>query len=75
MRQDFPSTEVRITDNRQPLPDGVVGQLEIRGGNVTSRYYSNVKATERAINRDGWLNTEDLAFFTNGRLVFASRVK
>lgn len=72
----FPSTEVRITDNnRQPLPDGVVGQLEIRGGNVTSRYYNNVAATERAINSDGWLNTEDLAFFTNGRLVFASRIK
>lgn len=72
----FPSTQVRITDsNRQPLPEGIVGQIEIRGDNVTSGYYNNTKATALAINAEGWLNSEDLGFMKNGRLVFASRIK
>ncbi|MCY7295208.1 non-ribosomal peptide synthetase/type I polyketide synthase [Alteromonas sp. a30] len=72
----YPSTEVRITDSqRQPLPEGVVGQVEIRGDNVTSQYYNNPEASARSIDAEGWLNTEDLGFLQNGRLVFANRIK
>lgn len=72
----FPSTEVRITNaEREVLNDGVIGQIEIRGANVTSGYYNNADATAKAIDKDGWVNTEDLGFINNGRLVFATRIK
>lgn len=72
----FPSTEVRITSAiREPLLEGYVGQIEIRGGNVTDSYYNNASATAKAINEDGWVNTEDLGFIHNGRLFFANRIK
>lgn len=72
----YPSTEVRITDkNRHPLPEGVVGQIEIKGDNVTAQYYNNPEASARCIDDEGWLNTEDLGFMKNGRLVFANRIK
>jgi len=72
----FPSMQVRITDGQgQILADGTIGCIEIKGGNVTHGYYRNDAATKRAVNADGWVNTEDLGFIWQGRLVFASRLK
>ena len=72
----FPSMQVRITDGTgQELPAGVVGCIEIRGGNVTAGYYRNPAATKKAVRPGGWVNTEDLGFIWQDRLVFASRLK
>lgn len=74
--EPVPSTEIRIVDdNKNVLPENHVGYVEIRGGNVTKGYYHDPEKTAEAISADGWLNTEDLGFMNNGRVVFASRHK
>jgi acyl carrier protein len=68
--------DVRICDDRDlPVCDGIVGQIQIRGKNVTKRYYNNQKATREAFTSDGWLRTGDLGFFRNGRLIVTGRLK
>ena len=70
------STEVRISDgNGTVLEEDTIGLIEIRGENVTRGYYNNPSATERIISPDGWLNTGDLGFLRNGRIIITGRAK
>ncbi|PKM50198.1 MAG: hypothetical protein CVV02_12590 [Firmicutes bacterium HGW-Firmicutes-7] len=68
--------DIRISDeNNEVLRDGFIGRILIKGGNVTSGYYNNKEATNKVISKDGWLNTGDLGFVLNGRLVITGRAK
>lgn len=68
--------EARVVDEHfNPLPDGVTGEVVIRGGNVMAGYYKNPIATAAALTPDGWLRTGDLGhrdsdgfFFITGRI-------
>lgn len=60
-------------DNR--LQDDVVGRIKIKGKSVTSGYYNNNIDTKRIKNVEGWLNTGDLGFIRNGRLIITGREK
>jgi amino acid adenylation domain-containing protein len=72
----YPNTELRITGaDRAPLAGDVVGRIEIRGGAVTAGYYRNAEESARWIDRDGWLDTQDLGALHNGRLYVLGRVK
>jgi len=54
-------TDVTIRDSEGNLmPPGQVGELCIRGGNVTSGYWNRPEATAEAI-KDGWLHSGDAA--------------
>lgn len=65
-----------ITDQEdKEVADEVVGYVKIRGKNVTSGYYNNRRATNRAISKDGWLNTGDLGFMKAGELYITGRTK
>lgn len=67
---------VRICDaDDRPLPDNVIGAVQISGGNVTQGYYNNPAATGKALTADGWVNTGDLGFLRDGRLVITGRAK
>jgi long-chain acyl-CoA synthetase len=53
--------EMRLVDNdRNEVPVGDVGEIEIRGHNVMKGYWRNPEATAAAI-RDGWFSTGDMA--------------
>jgi long-chain acyl-CoA synthetase len=66
--------EIREADGTV-LPQGVSGQLWVRGDNVMLGYYQSIDET-RAIFKNGWFNTGDLAYAdSKGRLVFTGREK
>lgn len=57
----FPGVELRIADEKgAPLPVGEVGELLVRGENITPGYYNNEEATRAAL-KDGWFHTGDMA--------------
>jgi long-chain acyl-CoA synthetase len=49
-----------IDDQGQPVPDGEIGEIAIRGHNVMKGYWGKPEATAEAI-KDGWFRTGDLA--------------
>ena len=49
-----------IGDDGQPVAQGQVGELCVRGPGVMSCYYHNEKATQEVL-KDGWLRTGDMA--------------
>ncbi|HEX2924724.1 MAG TPA: amino acid adenylation domain-containing protein [Ruminiclostridium sp.] len=57
------------------VDNGVVGNVLIKGRNVTAGYYNNTKATSKLITKDGWLKTGDLGLMLNGRLIITGRAK
>jgi len=70
------NTEVKITGpDGQTLAEDVIGDVQIRGANVTGGYYKNDLANAAALSGDGWLNTGDTGFFHHGELVITGRSK
>ncbi len=67
---------IRICDKaNNELEEDMIGYVHIKGKNVTSGYYNNPEATKKVMAVDGWLNTGDLGFLRNGRLVITGRAK
>jgi len=70
-------TEVRVADPEtdEPLPEGEVGEIQVRGPTVMRGYFGNVEETERAL-RGGWLHTGDLGKWDErGYLYVVDRLK
>lgn len=61
--------------NNNVLAENIVGNIQIKGKNVTKGYYNNEQATSDVILEGGWLNTGDLGFTRNGRLYVTGRAK
>ncbi|MZD08742.1 AMP-binding protein [Streptomyces sp. SID5785] len=58
----LPGTELRVVDGRtgEPLPDGEVGSIEVRGPNVFSGYWQMPEKTASEFRADGFFITGDL---------------
>lgn len=69
--------EVGIFDAEklQPLPDGEVGEIWIRGPQIMHGYWKNPAATAEAIRPDGWFRSGDAGFLRDGYLFIHDRVK
>jgi long-chain acyl-CoA synthetase len=62
-------------DDDKVLPDGVPGEVCLRGPNVMRAYYKSPEQTSKAFDAEGWLRTGDLGYrdadgfyFVTGRL-------
>ena len=74
----MPEVEVRVVDPEtyEECPPGVVGEVCCRGYLVMKGYYNNDKATEAAIDKDGWLHSGDLGVMDeDGYLTITGRLK
>nr|WP_153865507.1 MULTISPECIES: fatty acyl-AMP ligase [Myxococcaceae] len=62
-------------EDGQPLPEGRVGRIRVRGPSVMTGYFGLPEATVRALSADGWLDTGDLGFCEGGELFITGRAK
>lgn len=70
-------TEIRLVDPAgAPLPEGLVGRIEVRGASVTTTGYDrDTAATRRTLRSDGWIATGDLGLRHDGELYVVGREK
>ncbi|MUM77169.1 AMP-binding protein [Pseudodesulfovibrio sp. F-1] len=76
--QAMPEVEIKIVDPEtgREAPTGIQGEICCRGYNVMVGYYNNQKATEAAIDADGWLHSGDLGVMDeDGYLSITGRLK
>jgi long-chain acyl-CoA synthetase len=72
----LPGVEVRfIGPDGNPVADGEVGELWVRGPNIMRGYYRAPEETSAAINAEGWFNTRDLARSEDGNLFIVGRTR
>jgi long-chain acyl-CoA synthetase len=72
----LPGVEVNLVGpDRQPVAQGEVGELWVRGPNVMKGYYRAPEETADAIDSEGWFNTRDLARLEDGNLFIVGRTK
>jgi len=74
----LPEIECKIVnpETGEECPDEVTGEFLARGYNIMKGYYKMPKATEAAIDKDGWLHTGDLACRTkDGNFRITGRLK
>ena len=70
----IPGNDVAIFDDEgKRLPDGVDGNICVRGPNVMLGYWRNPEATAEAFFEGGWLRTGDIGQMRDGLLFLASR--
>jgi len=68
--------QYRITDNDDvTLDDGYVGNIQIRGENITLGLYGDPQNSASLYTDDGWLRTGDCGTTTEGELVVTGRAK
>jgi long-chain acyl-CoA synthetase len=69
--------EARVVDEQgNILPPGKKGVLHVRGKMVMKGYYKRDDLTQKAIDKDGWFDTGDIALLTvNNEIVLRGRIK
>jgi acyl transferase domain-containing protein/acyl-CoA synthetase (AMP-forming)/AMP-acid ligase II len=72
----IPGVTIKIVDAQgQTLPEQRIGQLHISGDAVSAGYFRDEAATRAVFRDDGWFDTGDLAFLSDGELVITGRAK
>lgn len=68
----FPGVERRIAQPGSDLPLGAgeVGEVQLRGPNISSGYWNNESATREVWTADGWFRTGDLGYTDNTGYTF-----
>lgn len=68
--------EYRIVDDAdQVVPDGAVGNIQIRGENITTGVYLDAERTAEIFADGDWLRTGDCGVVVDGELIVTGRAK
>jgi acyl-CoA synthetase (AMP-forming)/AMP-acid ligase II len=73
----LPGVELQLRGaDGNPVGEGEVGELWIRGPNLMCGYFRNRELTAKVVDRRGWFNTQDLARIgADGRVFIVGRTK
>jgi fatty-acyl-CoA synthase len=72
----MPEHEVEVrSEKNDRLGDHTVGRIVVRGPSVMDGYFDDPTATASAMTEDGWLDTGDLGYLVDGKLVVTGRRK
>jgi fatty-acyl-CoA synthase len=72
----LPEHEAEVRGERgNNLPDRQVGRIYVRGPSLMLGYFGAPEETARVLAPDGWLDTGDLGYVTEGQLVITGRAK
>jgi len=73
----MPINDILIMDkNGIRCPNGVVGEVWMRGSNVMRCYWDDPVATSKALTKDGWLKSGDMGYMDDeGFLYIKDRIK
>jgi fatty-acyl-CoA synthase len=66
--------EIRAGDGRI-LADRAIGKVYVRGLSVMVGYYRDEESTEACLSADGWLDTGDMGYLSNGYIFIVGRSK
>lgn len=70
------NVEIKITDGDDCLLNDLeIGHIKAKGENVSSGYYKNKTATDEVFGSDGWMDTGDVGFMVNNKIVMVGRAK
>jgi fatty-acyl-CoA synthase len=67
------SVEIRDEDG-VPLPEKMIGKLWAKGPSIMQGYFRDDEATAACMS-DGWLDTGDMAYLSNGSIYIVGRAK
>ncbi|MCM1984908.1 SDR family NAD(P)-dependent oxidoreductase [Lyngbya confervoides] len=72
----IPGVSIRIVDSQdQVLMEDTIGRLQVKGDAVSPGYYKNPAVNQEVFLEEGWFDTGDLGFLSNGHLVISGRAK
>jgi fatty-acyl-CoA synthase len=72
----LPEYEIEIRDEAGTvLPDRRSGTIFVRGPSVMSGYFNAPEETRATLSDDGWLNTGDIGYSVDGKLIITGREK
>ncbi len=66
--------EIRRADG-DVLPDRGIGKVHVRGASVMHSYFRDEESTRAVLAPDGWLDTGDMGYLSNGYIFIVGRAK
>ena len=72
----LPAHDLEVRDaTGQTVAGRQVGRIFVRGPSLMQGYFGDAEASARALGPDGWLDTGDLGYLTDGEIVPTGRAK
>ncbi|MDA1093463.1 MAG: AMP-binding protein [Acidobacteria bacterium] len=72
----LPGHDLRVVDEHDvPVAERVQGPVQFRGPSMMAGYYRNPAATRAVTTDDGWIDTGDLGYLSDGELFLTGRRK